>query len=228
MNKRLWALAVLAIVIGGIILWSTVQVKNNTTHMFRANVSEANSNGITEAFNSPATNLRLTLNNLLREHTTTGGALLIALFDGADTTRAEQLLNDNENELASVIQSVYGTTAHDTFVQLWTQHMQEYENYTIARKNNDTAKMNQAKQNLQTIATKMGDLFGGVSKNLSSSTVSNMMTQHITDTLALVDAAAQGNSTQVANMAKAGYDQAGQFADTLARGMILDKPNMFQ
>jgi len=228
MKTRIWAIAVLALLIGGIFFWNRAQAKPSTRQELRANVSEANSNAINEAFNSSATNLRLTLNNLLRADAILGSGAVVSMYNGIDTTRAQQLLMDNANQIASIIQSAYGTNAHDTFLQLWSQQAQAYKNYVTGRKNNDTAKMDQAKEQLQTTAKKMGDLFGNMSSNVSSSTVESLMNQQTMTILQIVDAAAKGDATQTTNLTQQAYNQAGKFADALARGMILDKPDMFQ
>jgi len=221
---------ILILIIGGSIGWrSTAHASTPGAGTVTSNSSrgDTSNQAINEAFNAKSTAVRLTLNSLLREHAAMGAVTLTALYQGNDTTRLMQLMNNNENQLATLVQNAYGQNAKNTFVQLWTQHMQEYQNYTLARKNNDTTKMNTAKQHLQVIANKFGNLFASSGKNLSAVTVSNLMMAHINGTLGIVDAVASGNATQTANLMKAGYDQAGKFADTLTRGMILDNPNKF-
>lgn len=181
---------------------------------------------INEAFNSKAANLRLTLNNLLHEHTVMAANDLVATYAGEDTTRMDQLMNDNMNQLANLVQNGYGKNTHDTFVTLWMAHMKEYKNYTLASKNNDINAMNTSRNNLQNISNNLGKLFN--STNLPAATVSGLMMDHVNGTLAIVDAIGSNDMTQTSNLMKKGYDQAGKFADTLAKGIILDKPNLFK
>lgn len=217
---------ILLIVIIGIIVGMLVHLtpaKAATPSVTNTTDSQA----INSSFHSNSTSLRLQLNNLLREHAALGAVTLTALYQGADTTHLMQLMNNNQTQLTAVVGQVYGTNVANQFNTLWTQHMKEYENYTLAKKKNDTAKMNQAKKSLQTISQKLGTLFSNSSNHLSASTVSSLMQQHINGTLAVVDTVAAKNATGNADALKAGYDQAGQFADVLAQGMILDKPNLF-
>jgi hypothetical protein len=186
-----------------------------------------NNQAVDSAFHSKSTDLRLQLNSLLREHTALAAVTLTALYQGADTTHFMQLMNTNQEQLTAVVSKVYGQKTANEFSKLWAQHMTEYQNYTLAKKNHDTAKMNQAKKNLQTISDKLGKLFDNGSTHLSTSTVSGLMQDHITGTLAVVDSVAARNTTGTADAIKNGYDQAGKFADVLAQGMILDKPNLF-
>ncbi len=183
---------------------------------------------VNSAFNSKAANLRLTLNNLLKEHTVMGAIMLGKLYEGKNTTQLESLMISNGDQITAIITKTYGTNVGNQFSKLWTEHMQEYKNYTIAEKNGNTTGMNTARANLYTIASQMGNLLGKASKNVSSQTITNLMTSHIDGTLAFVDAIASGNETTAANLMKQGYDQAGQFADGLTHAILLDKPQEYQ
>lgn len=197
-----------------------------TGSMIAGQVSGSSTNQpIKDAFDTKATNLRVMMNTLLREHAAFGANTLIALYTGADTSKLEQLMKTNGTELMAVIQNIYGSSTANTFSNLWTKHMEEYKNYTIARKNTDNNGMTTARQHLQAIATDIGNLIAGRSKNLASSDVSSLMMEHINGTLAIVDAVAKGNATSSASLMKTAYDQAGTFADVLTKGMILDKKN---
>lgn len=216
-------------VIGGLSSNQPAQATTVSTEMVTQPPSgNTNSPGINEAFNSKASNLRLQLNILLHEHTALGALTLTALYEGSDTTQLMQLMKGNQDQLASIVQNVYGKQTHDIFVQLWAQHMTEYENYTLAKKNGDTAKMTTAKQNLQIISNKLGVLFAGSGQQISSSVVTSAMMDHVNGTLSLVDAVSQSDASKSATLTQAGYDQAGVLADVLTRTMILQKPNMFK
>ncbi|HVZ66734.1 MAG TPA: hypothetical protein VG917_00560 [Patescibacteria group bacterium] len=211
-NRILVLVSFAALVIGVLAITPSTQAATNP--------------GIDAAFNSKATNLRVNLNALLHEHTVLGGVTLTALYEGNDTTRLEQLMDANEMKIAALVQSVYGSDKKNKFVKLWTQHMTEYKNYTLAKKDNDTTKMNSAKTNLQKISKDLGTTLA--SKNLKASTITSLMNDHVNGTLAIVDAVAAGNATDKSNLLKKGFDQAGKFADTLARGIILDHSSMFK
>ncbi len=180
-----------------------------------------------QAFDSGAANLRLTLNNLLREHTYLNAEFLTALYQNADTSQPQQLLKDNQDQLAALIQNAYGGDIRNRFIDLWSRHMSEYQNYALASRSNQTAKMSAAGQNLDSIADDMGKLFAAAGGNLDAAALADLMREHNNATLAIVDAISHRDTGLAATLTKTSYDQAGRLADTLARGMILDKPNMF-
>lgn len=175
-----------------------------------------------------ASTLRATINSLLKEHTVLAGLTLTNMYDGKDITRLSQLMEANANEIGTLVQNLYGQNARDQFMSLWMQHMAEYRNYTIARKSNNTQQMTQARDNLTTIATNMGNLLGRTSKNMPANTVTALMAEHVAGTLSLVDAYAAKDLTRVADLTKNNYDQAGKFADTVTQGILLDKPTTFK
>lgn len=185
-----------------------------------------NSQYVNEAFNSKAAIMRLNLNTLLREHTVLSTSMLKAMYADEDTSQVQTLIDNNQNALATLVQSAYGANAENTFVQIWSSQMKEYRNYAAAKKNNNAAVMNTSRKNLQSVAVSMGDLFA--INNIASSTVSSLMMDHINGTLLFIDAVASKNPTTEANLLKQGYDQAGKFADALTMGVILDRPNLFK
>lgn len=178
--------------------------------------------------NQDMTNLNATmeLNNLLREHAVLGGTTLINFYDGKDTAQLETLMDENGNKVADFIINVYGTEVGNNFSRLWMNHMQEYKNYTNAKKNNDDSGMDSAKQNLNKIAQDFGTLLA--SQNLPASTITNLFNEHISGTLALVDAHADDDQTKEANLIKVAYDQAGKMAAEFSTGIISDHPDKFK
>jgi len=181
---------------------------------------------VDQAFNSKPTTFRLRLRNLLEQHTVLTVTALKQMYKGEDTSRLEQMMNVNQTQIASLVENAYGKDSATTFNQLWKVHMQEYMNYTNAKKNNDATKMSYARKNLQITADRLGNLLA--SENLHATTISNLMMEHINGTLSFVDAVAANNTTAQADIMQKGYLQAGQFADTLIKGILMDKPQLFQ
>jgi hypothetical protein len=175
-----------------------------------------------------ASDLRNNLNSLLREHTITGALYLSGLYGGADVSAFDKYMTNNTNNLVLVVNNVYGKATADEFKSLWMQHMDEYKNYTLAKKANDPAKMTSAKNNLKDIAAKIGTLFSKGGGNLKAADVTKLINDHVNGTLAIVDSVATVNIGKSIDLMKTGYDQAGLIADTLANGMIKDKPDMFK
>jgi len=180
------------------------------------------------AFDSPAARLRTEMNSLLKEHTVMAGLYLTAMYGDVPADRLVQLMDANRNKIAAIVERNYNTETKDTFLQVWSQHMLEYGNYTRALKEKDTAAMTTARNNLKRISNDMGRLFDSVSNNMTTSEIEGLMNEHVNGTLSLVDAVSQGNATRSANLLKAGYDQAGRFADVMTRAMVMEKPDLYQ
>jgi len=219
MKKDLTFIAVSVIVIA--LMSSIGFVEPSSTY------AQNNSNQyVTQAFNSKPATFRLTLNALLEEHTVLAVTMLKGIYTGEDTSRLQQLMNTNQSQLAVLVQKAYGNKAASSFNTLWSAHMQEYMNYTSAKRNNDTAGMNNARKNLQTISDKLGTLLQ--MQDLSANTISTLMMQHVDGTLSFVDAVAKNDMTQQANLMHQGSKQANTFADTMSKGILLDKPQLFK
>ncbi len=183
---------------------------------------------ITSTFNTKATNLRVQLNSLLREHAVLTTSYLQTIYDGKDAASLEQNLNSNSNEISQLIQNVYGENAKDEVLNIWRGHIDEYRKYTLARRNNNAEEMNMSRKRLNTIATNFGETFDAVSDNLSSQTITGLMNEHINGTLAIIDAHANKDETRKSQELSSAFDQAGRFADTISRGMISDNPDFFR
>lgn len=180
------------------------------------------------AFDSRASGLRTEMNSLLKEHAVMAGLYLTAMYGDVPADRLVQLMDANRNKIAALVERNYNTETKDTFLQVWSQHMLEYGNYTRALKEKDTDAMTTARNNLKRISNDMGRLFDSASNNMTTGQIEDLMLEHVNGTLNLVDAVSQGNATRTANLLKANYDQAGRFADVLSRAMVMDKPELYQ
>ena len=119
----------------------------------------------TPQVSSSASALTLNMNTLFREHAVLGALTLTSMYDGKDTSELENLLNINGSQITSQVKSIYGGDVSGKFSTLWKNHMEEYMNYSNAKKNGDEAGMQSAKNNLSQISDDLGKLLE--SKNLS-------------------------------------------------------------
>src|SRR5579871_4384649 len=105
------------------------------------------------AVNSPAADLRLTLDRVLGEHVLIVGALLQKTYDGApDATAAMAATDANSVDVANTVSTVYGDAAAATFLAGWRRHIQDYLQFTTALKAGDSAGISQADADLQAYA----------------------------------------------------------------------------
>lgn len=171
-----------------------------------------------------SSDVRSSMRSLVEEHTVTTDMYLIRLYDGKSATAFKNNLNNNTNTLGDVIGDVYGTDVRSRFVEMWNNHIMEYESYTKAVKANDSTAMNRARNNLHTQANAMEEEFNTFNST-SVGLLGEMMIQHVDAAMALVDAHAEKNDNQEAILVKRGFDQAGQLGDYLSQIIITEKPD---
>ncbi len=162
--------------------------------------------------------LRLNANVLTREHGVLASVHLQDLYDGKDISASSQLLEANGQQLADVM-GLADNQSREEFLRVWRSHIREYENYTRALREGNDGQRSQARQNLDSLSNEFGNLTNSLIPSISPGEAAGMMREHIAITLSIVDAHAQGNTTAKVNQMKAGYDQAGRFADRLVSGI---------
>jgi hypothetical protein len=172
---------------------------------------------ITPPVNDPSTT-RLNLNRLLLEHGMLVTLHLQAIYDGKDTNPTKQLLNDNTNKLAALFTAATNTDSGQ-FVTLWAQHIQQYERYTQALKNNDGKTMADSRAQLEVLSNKVGQLFDLHNRNITADMITQHMRDHTTGTLGIIDAYAQHNQEETVTRIKQSTEQAKTFADLLAENI---------
>ena len=113
------------------------------------------------AVDSPAANLRNTLNLALREH-----AILAAMATGsalggrtAEFDAAVGAVDANSIDIAKAIGSVYGADAEKAFLPLWRKHIVFVVDYTTGLATKDKAKQDKAVADLIRYADDFGALF---------------------------------------------------------------------
>jgi hypothetical protein len=167
---------------------------------------------------STGSDIREQFQTLISEHGNLAVAHLSDLYDGKDTSDTAKKLDDNAIKLANLIKQFGTSTDRELFLQDFRGHIKDYENYTKARKANNQPAMNEAKENLRMHAMEFGDLVHKLMPTISKETATQLMSDHMSGTLEIVDAHAIGDTAKeltAINQAKA---QGIQFANTLADG----------
>ena len=139
---------------------------------------------------NPAADLRVKLDALLGEHIflatkATGAALggRTAEFQGYG-----QLLATNGTDLGALIGAAYGTDAQNTFNQLWSAHDGFFVDYTTAVAKGDAAGKAQAVDNLKSKYITPFAQFLAQATGLPQDAVTQLLTMHVQQTAAIVDA----------------------------------------
>jgi hypothetical protein len=164
------------------------------------------------------TDYRTQFQSLVSEHGNLAVAHLSNLYDGKDTMESAKKLDDNAKQLAALMRQ-FGTSADGyAFLHTFRGHIKDYENYTKARKANNQPAMNEAKEDLRMHAMQFGDQVHKLLPTISVETATQLMSDHMTGTLAIVDAHANGDSAKELTLINQAQAQAVQFANTLADG----------
>lgn len=193
--------------------------------VFSANQANRERNGIIPGIGggpgnvttTPAiTDVRTDLELLLPEHGILASNHLQTIYDGGDTSATFQRLQNNSQQIAIVIETM-GANRQE-FLTMWNGHIQEYENYTRALKNNNEAGKTEAKEKLSMHAREMGTMINQLLPAISVDEGTKLMQDHINLTLSIIEAHAKGDTTaKLGQMTKAST-QAVDFAHRLAEG----------
>ena len=175
--------------------------------------------GMGEAdINSPAANLRTDLNHLLGEHLILAAKATGAALDG----RGEQfeayggLLNTNGTDLGAAIGSIYGDEAEDEWNRIWSAHNGFFVDYTTGVATDDAALADGAVEDLTTIYVPEFSAFLAGATGLPEDAVAELVTDHVLQTKAVVDAQAAGDWEAAYEAIRTAYAHMSMIGDALA------------
>jgi hypothetical protein len=171
---------------------------------------------------TPAADLRTSLNIALGEHLILAAKATGAALDGrADEFAAYGgLLNTNGTELGEMIGSVYGPEAKDEFNRIWSAHNGFFVDYTTGVATDDMAVQDKAVQDLTTIyVPEFSALLAGAT-GLPEDAVTALVTDHVLQTKAIVDAQAAGDFEAAYAAIRAAYAHMQMIGDALASAIV--------
>ena len=174
--------------------------------------------GDTAVIDSDAANLRTDLDYLLGEHLILAAKATGAALDG----RTEQfeayggLLNTNGTDLGGAIGSVYGPDAGDEWNRIWSAHNGFFVDYTTGVATADTALAEGAVENLTTVYVPEFSSFLAGATGLPEDAVAGLVTDHVLQTKAVVDAQAAGDWEAAYEAIRTAYAHMQMIGDALA------------
>ncbi len=173
--------------------------------------------------------LRVTLDTLLQEHTYLAGNAIapVVAGDQAQAAAAQTVLDQNTQQLGQLFGSLYGPEAQQTFLQLWRRHIADYVQYAQAESNHDSAKQDQARQDLLGFAQDMDQFLTTNNPSLAPGTVASGLTMHVQGTTQVIDALEAKDYATAFNLAKQGADMTSDLGDPLASAIAEEMPNQF-
>lgn len=178
--------------------------------------------------NAPAANLRVSLNNALREHVNLAGVTLRNVYTEApDTDAAVAALDANSIEVAGLVGSVYGDEAETQFLDLWRQHIGFFADYTVAAREGNSDGMMEAKNELAGYGQAASSFFENANEYLPKDAVMPLLEEHRDMVIDVIDTMGSGDFDAAYQKLGAAADQVGEIADALAGGIEKQNPDQF-
>jgi hypothetical protein len=178
---------------------------------------------------TPASDLRVGLNNLLAEHVYLAAAATGAALGGRtpEFQGAAGALDANSVALSKAIGSVYGADAEQAFLALWRKHIGFVVDYTTGVATKDKAKADKAVQDLLGYANDFGAFLNSASPALPTGVVADLVRGHIVGLKAVIDAQAAGDQSGAYRQAREAAAHMQMIADPLAGAIAKQFPNRF-
>ena len=178
--------------------------------------------------NVTAADLRVGLNNALREHVNLGGVALRNVFtESADAEAAVAALDKNSMEVASLVGVAYGEEAEENFLELWRQHITFFANYTVGARDGDSDATAKAMEDLMGYGEAASNFFESANPNLPKSAVKPLLGEHRALIVATIDLIGAGDFDAAYVKLAEAADQVGTIADALATGIATQMPEKF-
>ena len=179
---------------------------------------------------SPAADLRVTLDRLLGEHAILAMLATQKGFDGEkDFEPIAAALDRNSVELADAIGSVYGEKARAEFLDgdlKWRAHIGFFVDYTVGLAKKDKAAQKKAVGNLKGYIESFS-AFLAEATGLPPNAVRQSITEHVNQLKGQIDAYAKGDYERAYSLAREAYAHMYMTGDTLAGAIVEQSPGKF-
>ena len=179
---------------------------------------------------SPAADLRLTLDQLLGEHALLAMFATQKGFSGAkDFDAIGASLDENSVDLSEAISSVYGEEAGQKFLDgdlLWRDHIGFFVDYTVGLAKKDEAAQKKAVGNLKGYNEAFATFLSGATE-LPNDALRDGIGEHITQLKGQIDAYSAGRYPAAYGEVRAAYEHMVMTGDTLAGGIVDQSPDKF-
>ena len=178
---------------------------------------------------SAAADLRAKIDLALGEHIILAAKATDAALGGRSDEFAAYggLLNTNGTDIGALLGSVYGADAKDAFNAIWSAHNGFFVDYTTGVATKDQAKMDKAVSDLTTIyVPEFTDFIVGAT-GLPKDAVTQLTTEHVLQTKAIVDAQAKGDWTAAYANIRLAYAHMRMIGDALAPAIAAKFPDTF-
>jgi len=218
------AAAVLGIVLAlGLGIFGGYMIGMNSTE------KDMNTSSTTQQSTKEA-DLRVGLNNLLREHVSSSLVVTRNIVDGASASKiegAKAAQTANAVAIAKTVGDVYGKDAQTAITTPFVEHITQSNNYAQAVADGNMAAQDTALTALRAELRKVATVFNSVIPSVSTDSLYDALSAH-EDLLnqAAVEYKA-GNYEKAYNLENEALVQISGGAEVLATGIVKSKPDMF-
>jgi len=174
--------------------------------------------------------LRVAMNNLLREHVTSSLVVTRNIVDGAPASKiegAKAAQTANAVAIATAVGGIYGKDAQDAITTPFVEHITQSNNYAQAVANGDMAAQETSLTALRAELRKVATVFNSVIPSVPTDTLYDALSAH-EDLLnqAAVEYKA-GNFEKAYALENEALVQISGGAEALTTGIVKSKPDMF-
>lgn len=188
-----------------------------------------------ESPNTPAANLRITLQRLLGEH---AWLAMIAMQKGydantghanaADFQAVAGQLNQDTQDLSNAVASVYGSAGGQEFNKLWSGHIQDFVDYVTATVKNDSAGKQTALTKLDNYRTDFANFLHGANPYISADAVAQTLQVHVTQLVTAFNDYVSGDYTGAFKAFNDAYGHMSMPALAISTGIVQQFPQKFE
>jgi hypothetical protein len=177
---------------------------------------------------SRATDLRVTLNRLLGEHTELAAlAMRAGLTDAPDEAAAGEALDENTAELQAAITTIYGAAAGTAFATRWRSHTDLYLDYVAATKASNTTAQATALRGLRNYRSSFTAFLVEANPLLSAAEFEDLLADHTDQLVEEVDQFAEGDFAAAYATGRDAFHHSGVLGDYLATAIADQFPDLF-
>jgi hypothetical protein len=137
------------------------------------------------------------------------------------------LLTSNGTDLTELVRSALGDTAASGFDPIWTMQNDSFVNYTIGLVTHNKTMSDNARSSLITRFVPKFSQFFNVATGIPLAQISELATQHVLQTRALLDGQFAQNYPRTYSELRIAYAQASRIGDALAPRIALKFPDKF-
>jgi hypothetical protein len=177
----------------------------------------------------PQADLRVALNQLLAEHASLAASATYAALGGRNKEfeAAAWALDQNSQDIAKAIGSVYGEAAGEAFLPLWRKHIGFFVDYTMATAKGSGKGQKKAVGDLVQYTADFGAFLNSATPALPKETVAELVKMHVLTLKDVVDAQANQDPKLAYEKLREATHHMQMIADPLAAAIAEQFPEKF-